>query len=82
MIIIEPPMPYLFIKINRYGIGIISIGHGVTKTDKVKNRTTDLSHDLKKKQNQQFHSIAGHIPGWNSAALQMNNLSSSLTTPF
>ncbi len=46
-----------------YGIGIVSIGHDVTNTDKVVNRTLDLAQDQKKSQQYQFKSLIGHIPG-------------------
>jgi len=46
-----------------YGVGIVSIGHDVTNTEKVVNRTFDLSQEQKKAQKQQFKSLVSHIPG-------------------
>ena len=44
-------------------IGIVSIGHDVTSTQSVVNRTTDLSDNVKTILNQQNYSFINHIPG-------------------
>ncbi|MFX5949071.1 PAS domain-containing protein, partial [Acinetobacter baumannii] len=43
--------------------GLISIGHDVTSTETIHNRTLALSEDIKTIHNEKFRSMVNHIPG-------------------
>ncbi|MFW1373526.1 hypothetical protein ACEV99_22790, partial [Vibrio parahaemolyticus] len=51
--------------INEVGkvTGLISIGHDVTSTETIHNRTLALSEDIKTIHNEKFRSMVNHIPG-------------------
>ncbi|MBX9778954.1 MAG: PAS domain-containing protein [Chitinophagaceae bacterium] len=51
--------------INELGkvTGLVSIGHDVTSTETIHNRTLALSEDIKTIHNEKFRSMVNHIPG-------------------